>query len=177
MLAVAGIGVIPVHRMHVHCVGQAQHSMVQSRDGRTYKHKFTPEEDERLKQLVSVHGTSSWNLVSRLMGTRNHRQCRERWKNYLDPRLRKDAWTLEEDALLAQKVSEIGPRWNEISKAFVDRSDNSIRNRWHMLTRRASSTKLRGNHRRIPSRNSQPESSPYSISAQLVDAIRTAKPT
>ena len=103
--------------------------------GKNVKCKFTPEEDQKLRELVQAHGTSSWKLISNLMGTRNLRQCRERWKNYLDPVLRNDPWTLEEDQLLVQKYSEFGPRWNKISRFFVNRSDNNIRNRWQLMLR------------------------------------------
>lgn len=99
------------------------------------KSKFTPEEDEKLKMLVLTHGTSNWSLISKLMGNRNHRQCRERWKNYINPALRNDPWTLEEDQLLVDKYAEYGSKWNKISKFFVNRSDNNIRNRWQMLLR------------------------------------------
>ena len=99
------------------------------------KYKFTAEEDEKLKMLVLSHGTSSWAFIARLMGSRNHRQCRERWKNYINPALRNDPWTLEEDQLLVDKYAEFGPRWNKISKFFLNRSDNSIRNRWQLMLR------------------------------------------
>ena len=99
------------------------------------KVKFTPEEDEKLKMLVLAHGTNSWSFIAKLMETRNHRQCRERWKNYLNPSLRSDPWTFEEDKLLVDKYAEYGPKWNKISKFFVNRSDNSIRNRWQLMLR------------------------------------------
>jgi hypothetical protein len=56
--------------------------------GRYVKTKFTPEEDGTLTHLVTHYGTSNWKGIASLMGTRNARQCRERWNNYLDPKLR-----------------------------------------------------------------------------------------
>lgn len=102
---------------------------------KSIKSKFTAEEDEKLKMLVLSHGTGSWAYIARLMGTRNHRQCRERWKNYINPALRNDPWTLEEDQLLVDKYAEFGPRWNRIARCFVNRSDNAIRNRWQLMLR------------------------------------------
>ena len=99
------------------------------------KLKFTPEEDDRLRWLVQQHGTNSWNLIAKLMGNRNARQCRERWKNYVNPELRNEPWNQEEDRLLVEKYGEFGPRWNKIAKFFVNRSDNSLRNRWQLMLR------------------------------------------
>ena len=99
------------------------------------KNKFTPSEDEKLKYLVSKFGTDSWSLIGQLMQTRNARQCRERWNNYLNPTLSTEPWSFEEDQLLAKKFAELGPQWNKLSKFFNNRSDNNIRNRWHFLLR------------------------------------------
>jgi hypothetical protein len=103
---------------------------------RSVKCKFTQEEDEKLKMLVLTHGTSSWAFIARLMGSRNQRQCRERWKNYVNPALRNDLWTLEEDQLLVDRYAAYGAKWNKIAKFFVNRSDNSIRNRWQLMLRK-----------------------------------------
>lgn len=99
------------------------------------KVKFTEEEDAKLQNLVMQYGTRDWIHISKLMGTRNPRQCRERWNNYVNPSLRTDPWTPDEDILLDAKYAEFGPRWNKISKFFKNRSDNNIRNRWMMISR------------------------------------------
>jgi hypothetical protein len=71
------------------------------------------------------------------MGSRNARQCRERWRNYLSPELRTDEWTPEEDLLLEELFSQVGPKWNTIGQHFTSRSDMSLRNRHQVLVRRA----------------------------------------
>lgn len=67
------------------------------------------------------------------MNDRNPRQCRERWFNYLSPKLTKEEWTMKEDYLLIKKFNDIGPHWNIISKSFINRSVNSVRNRYVKL--------------------------------------------
>jgi hypothetical protein len=110
---------------------------VQSRPiGATLKIRFTKEEDEQLQRLIEQHGTSDWNLISSLHGTRNRRQCRERYANYLAPSLRDDPWSPEEDALLLSKYAELGSQWNRIGFVFHNRSCNALRNRWQLLNRR-----------------------------------------
>jgi hypothetical protein len=108
------------------------------------KYKFTAEEDEKLKMLVLTHGTNSWSFISHLMGTRNHRQCRERWKNYLNPTLRNDPWTLDEDQILVEKYALFGPKWNKLATFFANRSDNSVRNRWQLILRQWERQKRSG---------------------------------
>lgn len=99
------------------------------------KVKFTEDEDKKLKFLVEQNGAKDWIHIASLMETRNPRQCRERWNNYINPSLRSDQYSPEEDALLEAKYAEYGPSWNKISKFFEKRSDNSLRNRWMMIAR------------------------------------------
>ena len=95
------------------------------------KRKFSPEEDEKLAFIVSQCGESNWKRIAEQMGTRNCRQCRERWKNYLCPNVCKEPWTHEEDELIVEKVNEIGTKWSTIAKFIKGRSDNTIKNRWY----------------------------------------------
>jgi hypothetical protein len=104
-------------------------------DKANLKLKFSPEEDELLVSLVREYGVKDWIKVASLMGTRNPRQCRERYKNYLDPDLRRGGWTPQEDELLEAKYKEYGVKWNKIARFFVNRSDISLRNRWQVLAR------------------------------------------
>jgi hypothetical protein len=87
-----------------------------------HKCKFTPEEDEKLKQLVAIHGENEWATIAHEMGNRNSRQCRERWRNYMNPRLSNESWTPESDKILMERYAAIGPHWNMIAQAFPNRS-------------------------------------------------------
>ena len=102
------------------------------------KNKFTAEEDRKLEGLIQKYGAGDWLNISQMMGTRNPRQCRERWNNYLNPQLRVDPWTIEEDQLLVVKYQELGPHWAKIARCFVHRSDNAVRNRWQLLLRQSA---------------------------------------
>ena len=44
------------------------------------------------------------------------KQCRERWHNQLDPNIKKEGWSEEEDRVLLQAHTELGNHWVEISK-------------------------------------------------------------
>ncbi|OHT03879.1 hypothetical protein TRFO_28777 [Tritrichomonas foetus] len=97
------------------------------------KAKFTSEDDQKLFDIVKKHGAKDWNTVALLMGSRNSRQCRERWKNYINPDLSKDPWTEEEDNLLIEKFNEIGPKWKSIAKYMKDRGTNAVKNRFILI--------------------------------------------
>jgi hypothetical protein len=98
--------------------------------------RFTNQEDQCLLHLVAQYGTQNWRQISHLIRSRNPRQCRERYQNYLNPALRHNNWTADEDSLLEQKYREFGCKWNTIAKFFINRSDTALRNRWMVLNRR-----------------------------------------
>ena len=101
------------------------------------KSKFTLEEDNLLKQLVSQFGENNWYHISELMPNRNLRQCKDRWTNYLSPKINNDPWTDEEDNLLLQKFKEYGAKWVRIALSFPNRTDSNVKNRWLVLSRRS----------------------------------------
>ena len=101
------------------------------------RRKFSKEEDEKLKNLVSIIGISDWQNIAAHMENRNSRQCRERWKHYLSPSVSNDPWSESEDKLLCEKYNELGPRWSKIAKFFPKRTDITVKNRWISLNGRA----------------------------------------
>ena len=100
------------------------------------KNKFSEQEDQQLFQLVQVYGDKDWDLISRLMVTRNSRQCRERYTNYLNPSIRNDPWSEDEDSLLLSKYQEFGCKWVKISHFFPHRTDSQLKNRFQVLKRK-----------------------------------------
>lgn len=64
---------------------------------------------------------------------RDRRQCRERWMNYLSPAVYKGPWTPQEEALLRNKVNELGRRWKSMEPFFPGRTDINIKNHWKQM--------------------------------------------
>jgi hypothetical protein len=99
------------------------------------KQKFSAEEDQYLNYLVSRHGLSNWKQIASHMNGRTVRQCRERWKYYLEPSINKLDWTKQEDELLMEKYQAFGPRWAQIANFFGSRTDIDLKNRFHRIER------------------------------------------
>ncbi|OHT03441.1 Myb-like DNA-binding domain containing protein [Tritrichomonas foetus] len=102
------------------------------------KNRWTPEEDQLLSESVMKNGTSNWSLVSMSLKNRTGKQCRERWINHLSPGLKTNIWTQQEDQQLLTLIGVHGHQWAIISRYFVGRSTNSVKNRWGWLKRHAN---------------------------------------
>ena len=100
---------------------------------RKLRRVFSASEDAKLKSLVAEFGENKWWVIANKMGTRNSRQCRDRWRSYLRPSIVDSPWTSEEDKLLLEKFKEFGPRWSVISHYMPQRSDISLKNRLKQL--------------------------------------------
>ncbi|CAG8647777.1 13911_t:CDS:10 [Cetraspora pellucida] len=89
--------------------------------------RWKKEEDEALRNAVSIYGAGNWVKVQQYVLGRTDVQCRERWMNVLNPSIKKDSWTKEEDTKLLELVKSIGVgKWAKIS-AFMDgRTDNQV---------------------------------------------------
>lgn len=114
-------------------------------------YKWTEYEDNLLRQLVSKFGENDWRHLAKKFDGRNSRQCRERWKYYLNPDLKVGNWTEEEDDLIIEKRDELGPKWMKISKFFQNRTDAMIKNRYKYLIKNGK--KKPKNKRFLPQNN------------------------
>jgi hypothetical protein len=101
------------------------------RTGSSVRRPFTVEEDVRLLEIVGRSQMVNWENIAHQMGGRSSRQCRERWVNYLNPQIRNDPWTEDEDRLLLDKINELGHSWAQIGRAFNGRSESDVKNRWY----------------------------------------------
>jgi myb proto-oncogene protein len=53
-------------------------------------------------------GPRKWSQIAQHLPGRIGKQCRERWHNHLNPDIRKDAWTKEEDELILKLHEQYG---------------------------------------------------------------------
>jgi hypothetical protein len=98
---------------------------------RLIKGGWSREEDEVILRFVQGYGAQDWAKLSRLLNGRTGKQCRERFKNHLDPEVIHESWTPDEDRQLIELHNELGNQWTRIASFMGGRTDNSIKNRWN----------------------------------------------
>ena len=103
------------------------------------KGPWTSNEDKLLKEYVQKNGAKKWHLCAEFIKNRTGKQCREHWKNCLNPDLIKGNWTYEEDLLIMVFYLKCNGSWKEMIHLFNNRTENSIKNRFYSQLRKIAS--------------------------------------
>lgn len=64
------------------------------------KGPWTKEEDHIVLKLVEKFGARNWSNIAKYLPGRIGKQCRERWHNHLNPLIKKERWSEEEDSII-----------------------------------------------------------------------------
>lgn len=136
------------------------------------KGSWTREEDQQIIDFVEKNGDKDWAKLALLLKGRTGKQCRERFKNHLDPKLDHSEWTPEDDQKLIQLHEQLGNSWTKIAMHFEGRTDNSIKNRWNSTLKKRIERIQRGEPI-VKKRGRKPKN--YAQTAEGVD-INLPKP-
>lgn len=109
---------------------QKQHDIMKVKDKAVPK-RWTPEEDDKLRDAVGRHGERNWKSIAEEVPGRNHTQCLQRWTKVLAPGLVKGHWRPEEDDLLKELVAEGRKNWGQVATRISGRTSKQCRERWY----------------------------------------------
>jgi hypothetical protein len=90
----------------------------------------------KLKDAVQIDDGKNWNATAGLVPGRTKTQCRNRWRNVLDPRIvrtteRAVRWITEEDDKLRDAIQiRNGKNWNAIARLVPGRTSRQCIGRW-----------------------------------------------
>ena len=102
-------------------------------------------EDEILKAAVMKYGLNQWPRISSLLVRKSSKQCKERWYNWLDPKLKKTEWTKEEEEQLISLVKMFPCQWKTIAP-FLRRSAHQCIEHFQELLDKAENRQIDPNN-------------------------------
>jgi hypothetical protein len=114
------------------------------------KGRWTAQEDAKLTEAIKKHG-NDWVLVAALVPGRTNKQCGQRWGECLDPAINTGKWTVGEDAMLTDAVTEHGGNnWAAVAALVPTRTNTMCRKRW-VENWTPASTKVNGQWKKTQS--------------------------
>ena len=112
------------------------------------KGPWTQKENKILVEYVKNFGAKKWNQCAEFIKNRTGKQCREHWKNCLNPEIKKGDWGYDEDLFIMIFYQKCHGSWREMIHLFEDRTENSIKNRFFSQLRKIAANDLNNNSKK-----------------------------
>jgi hypothetical protein len=98
---------------------------------------WTEYESQRLLAAIYRFGTEDWGSVAQFVGNgRTRSQCSQRWMRGLNPVIRKERWTPEDEEKLERLVDKYGMKgWTKVAGEMGNRSDVQCRYHYNLMHR------------------------------------------
>ncbi|MDR3548887.1 MAG: Myb-like DNA-binding domain-containing protein, partial [Candidatus Pacebacteria bacterium] len=107
---------------------------------------WSEEEDQLLLSMANKSAVIDWADVAKAMSdiqprrgpTKTAKQCRERWHNRVNPIIKQNPWTPEEESNFFELHQQHGAKWSEIAVELSGRTDNTIKNFFYCRLRKVA---------------------------------------
>lgn len=103
---------------------------------------WTPEEDKMLLSWVDLNGPTRWTECSKFIYGRCGKQCRERWINILNPKVKKGNWSEKEQLVIFGQLCSFRTSWSSMTDVLEGRTENAIKNYFYSSLRRLKSSSI-----------------------------------
>lgn len=103
---------------------------------------WSSSEDNLLRKILGTGAKMTWNQIAKRLQeedpkvTKTGKQCRERYRNYLNPNITERPWTKSEKTVFILLHNHYQNHWGEIAKFYKGRSDISIKNLFYAHMRK-----------------------------------------
>lgn len=98
-------------------------------------------EDEILKAAVMKYGLNNWSRVASLLVMKSAKQCKSRWYEWLDPRVKKTEWSRAEEEKLLHLVRLFPCQWRTIAP-LVGRTAHQCLEHYELLLDKATGQQI-----------------------------------
>lgn len=119
-------GKLPLSSLHIP-ISHTTQRWLHSLSPNVKKSAWTREEDDLLLELYKIHA-AKWAVIARNIPGRTDDACSKRYREALDPSLKKDDWTPDEDEKLIAVYNRLGGKWGRVGQE-LQRSGLGCRNR------------------------------------------------
>ncbi len=88
-------------------------------------------EDNILRKAILYYGPKNWQQISYCLDGRNNSQCFHRWMKGINPKIKRNKWSFEEDLTLGVALRIYGnKKWSKIANHLNGRTDIQCRERF-----------------------------------------------